>query len=201
MALSDPYIDAPTLKLAVNERQDTYDDLFDFAVEAASRGIEGVCERVFNDAGTTSARMYDADGSGVLEVDDFNTPIGLVVRVDSAGDGSFATTVDVTGFQLRPLNGIVSGQPGWPFCELWDRSRSSSTFHSGDLVEVTARWGWTAVPVGVKSACLIVAEEIYKLKDTTSGGDAAVYGVMRVRENPAAMRLLGQYMKNPVMVA
>lgn len=205
MALNDPYATLPELKNYVNSKEDkvTYDDLLSDALEAASRGIELVCDRQFNDVGLGpwTPRVFYGDGTGVLEVDDFSSSSGLVIRLDTNDDDTFATTLDVADFRLHPRNGIVGGQPGWPFSELWHRR--GRWWEQGVAVEVTARWGWTEVPLPVKQATLMCAAELYKTKDAPFGvaGNNAQYGAIRVRENPLVMSKLHPYMRNPVLVA
>jgi hypothetical protein len=69
------------------------------------------------------------------------------------------------------------------------------------VLQVTARWGWSAVPPAVTEATLILAEELAKLKDAPFGVSGwTEFGVMRVRDNPFAARLLNPYRRNAVLV-
>jgi hypothetical protein len=69
-------------------------------------------------------------------------------------------------------------------------------------LQVTARWGWTAVPAPVADACLILAEEDFKLKDSPFGvGGYGQFGIIRVRDNPMAARMLAPYRRDAVMAA
>jgi len=202
MALGDPYATLAQLK-SYTGISDTDDDaeLTD-ALTAASRGIESVCRRQFNDAGQASPRVYLPDHVLLAEVDDFHTVTGLVIKTDNSASGTYGTTWATTDYELRPLNGIISGQPGWPWCEIWAVGSHAFPRTGRATVEVTARWGWATVPAPIKQACLIVAEELFKLKDAPFGvagfGDM---GPLRVRENPMAMKKLAPYVRNPVLVA
>lgn len=202
MGLGDSYATRDELKLYANIDRDTFDNFLTDALAAASRGIETVCHRQFNDAGSASPRVYRPLHSTHVKVDDFHTPTGLIVKTDSAGDGTFATTWAVTDFEQRPLNGIVGGQSGWPFCDIWSNGTHLFPTASFASVQVTARWGWAAVPGPVKQACLMLAEEIYKQKDAPFGiAGTDNYGLVRVRENPMVMRKLAPYVRYPVAVA
>jgi hypothetical protein len=195
MALGDTYATLAELKVYANATKATFDDLLSDALDAASRGVELVTHRQFNDAGTVSARVYHPTSTSLVEVDDFHTVTGLIVKIDGDDDGTYDTTWTATDYELRPLNGIVGGQPGWPFSQVWSvgtqwfpRCAQRAT------VEVTARWGWAAVPLPVKQATLMLAEEIYKQKDSPFGiAGMDNYGAVRVRENPAIMRKLAPY--------
>lgn len=200
MALSDPYASLADLKAYMSVTPVTHDVLLNDALSAASRGIESVCHRQFNDAGTPTARVYRPVHSTLVEVDDFHTVTGLVVKTSTGGDGVYDATWAATEFEKRPLNGIVGGQPGWPFSTLWSdgtRLFPTSGFAS---VEVTARWGWATVPAPVKQACLIVATEIYKTKEAPFGiAGTTDYGTVRVRENPMVMKKLAPYILDPLL--
>jgi hypothetical protein len=201
MALGDTYATLPELKVYANATKDTYDGLLEDALTAASRGVELVTHRQFNNAGTVSARVYHPTSTGLVEVDDFHTQVGLIVKIDGDDDGTYDTTWTATDYELRPLNGIVGGQPGWPYSQVWavganwfPRCAQRAT------VEVTANWGWAAVPLPVKQATLILATELYKSKDAPfgiAGNDS--YGVVRVRENPMIMRKLAPYVLDTVL--
>lgn len=202
MALGDSYATLAELKTYANATKDTYDTLLTDALEAASRAVEQACNRQFNDAGSATARVYYPDHSCLVRPDDFHTTTGLVVKTDTGNDGTFETTWAAADFEVRPLNGVVSGQAGWPYNQIW--SDGSLLFPTGARrapVEVTARWGWAAVPKPIKQATLIIAEELYKLKDAPFGvAGNGTYGEIRVRDNPMAMKKLMPYVINPVMV-
>jgi hypothetical protein len=84
-----------------------------------------------------------------LPVDDFYTLTDFEVVVGT-------TTLDPDDVDHRPWNGIVNGQEGWPFFDLfrvggfWPYSRRAK-------IQVTAKWGWAAVPSAIIQATLDVA--------------------------------------------
>jgi hypothetical protein len=200
--LGDPYATLAELKAYASIQKDTHDDLLADALTAASRGIELVCHRQFNTDAAATARVYRPLHSTLVKVEDFHTTTGLVVKTDSTGDGTFDTTWDAGDFEARPLNGVVSGQPGWPYYDLWSNGTRLFPKEHFASVEVTAGWGWAAVPTPVKQSTLMLAEEIYKQKDSPFGiAGMDNYGVVRVRENPAIMRKLAPYVRFPVAVA
>ncbi|HVE27897.1 MAG TPA: hypothetical protein VNC22_20970 [Sporichthya sp.] len=172
------------------------------ALAVASRGIEKVCNRQFNDAGSTSAREFEPCHDKWLDIDDFSTTTGLVVKFDSAGDGTFATTLAATTYKAYPLNGIVDGESGWPFWKLKAVNTCWPVYWQLPPIQVTARWGWTAVPAAVKEGCLILAEEVYKLADSPFGvGGYSQFGIVRARDNPMVWARVGPYARDPVLVA
>lgn len=155
MALGDPYATATLLKLRLGKVDDgTYSSLLD----AASRIVERFCQRQFNAAGSTSPREFDPLDAQMLAVDDFHTAAGLAIDID--GDA-----VDLADVTLEPRNGIVDGQPGWPYFQIVARTYlwpTASWYRPWPLnppiVTVTADWGWASVPAAIVEATLDVAE-------------------------------------------
>lgn len=203
MATGDPYATRTELKAYIGVTDATDDTKVDDALASASRGIEQYCQRQFNDAGSTSTREVEPCGDIYwLEVDDFSTTVGLVVKYDSAADGTFATTLAATTYKAYPLNGVVDGQAGWPFWKLRGVNYSWPTWWQLPPIQVTARWGWSAVPSPVKQACLLLASENLKLAREAPFGVAGfgAFGAVRVRDNPRAESMLNPYRLMPVLV-
>ncbi len=209
MALGDAYATLDELKVYLSildeddeSSVDQYDDLkLSDALMTASREIEAFCDRQFNKTETSSSRLYRPKGCKVVTIDDFYSTDDLVIETDSGYSGDFNITWQASGYELEPLNGIVSGSAGWPYYRI--RAVGSYAFpviSERASLRVTAKWGWTDVPAPVKQACLVIASEIFKLKDAPFGvvgyGD---YGV-RVKNSPVAMRMLAPYQRNPVKV-
>src|SRR4051812_42026921 len=115
MALGDLYIDAEDLKVRLEIDDDDAMVRLTGAVEAASRGIEKFCGRQFNDAVTTTARVFAPTSDCLAHVDDFSTITGLVIKSDDDDDGSFERTWTTADYELAPLNGVVGGEVGWPY--------------------------------------------------------------------------------------
>lgn len=202
MALGDSYATLAQLKAHLGITDAIDDTLLTNALASTSRGIELVCGRVFNDAGSASAREYPPQTGRKVYTDDFHTTTGLVVATDADANGVYETVWTSAQYRAGPLNGVVGGQPGWPFYRLRAAVGSSFTLYEGDcLVQVTARWGWAAVPDPIRQACLVVASEMHKLKDAPFGvagfGD---YGAVRVRANPVAMGWLAPYVREPTLM-
>lgn len=183
---------------------DTTDDArLEAACDAATQQVQAECGRQFVQDSTATARVFVASSALYVEVDDFQTTSGLVVKTDDDNNGVFETTWASTDYQLEPLNGRLEGQ-AWPYTQLraiearyWPRWRGQA------LVQVTARWGWATIPAPVKQAAEIQALSIFKSADAPLGvagfGDI---GVVRLRQamHPVAMSLLSQYKREPVMV-
>lgn len=200
MAIGDPYITLPELKGYLNNiplSETKYDDLLNGAIESASAEVEQHCNRQFNKTTTPSSRTFTPTTFTFANVADFHTASGLVVEVDWSDDGSYETwsTLD---YRLYPDDGVVGGQPGWPF---WKIRAHRVRFPYRGRIRVTAQWGWSAVPAPVKQATLIMAAATYKAKDApfgVAGFDG--FGSVRVRDNPMAAAKLRRYVLDPILV-
>ena len=167
-----------------------------------SREIDRMTGRRFYADLAATARLYDVTGPCQVDVDDFWTSTGLIVETDAGGDGTFETTYAATDYELRPLNGIVDGEPGWPYSEIRSVNRYFPSQRLRAGLRVTAKWGWAAVPAPVHETCLILAAETLKLRDSVLGtGGYSEFGIIRVRENPFAARKLSKYVRYPVLIA
>jgi hypothetical protein len=172
------------------------------AVRTACRSIDKVCGRVFYAEDTATARTFEAATVTRVKVDDFYTTSGLIVGTDADDDGVYETTWAASDYQLRPLNGVVDGEPGWPYYVI--RAVSLNRFPCGRRasIQVTAKWGWAAVPDSVVEAAFVLAEDIYKLRDTPFGvGGFGDFGRIRAKQNPHVMMLISPYIKDPVLLA
>jgi hypothetical protein len=202
MALGDSYASIVDLRSRLNITDTTDDGRLTAALAAASRGIERTCQRQFNSAGGVSARMYRPNSQYEAKVDDFSTSVGLIVKTDEGDDGQYDTAWQAFDYELWPLNGIQDGETGWPYWRI--RAVESKWFNIWSrraFLQVTANWGWAAVPSVITESTLIVATEIFKLKDAPFGvagfGD---YGAVRVRENPMVCAMVKPYVREPVLV-
>lgn len=201
MAVGDSYADAAALKARLRIRDDTDNDLLTEALDVASRGIEHCCNRQFNDAGAASARVFYVDSPTAAKVDDFSTTTGLVVETDGARDGSYSTVWTSAQYGLWPLNGVVDGVPGWPYWRIHGTGVYFPICDRRALLRVTARWGWAAVPSPVREATLILAEDLFKLRDSPFGaGGYGEYGRIKAKENPNVWMRIAPYRREVVLV-
>jgi hypothetical protein len=202
VALGDPYVTLADQKhyMGIDPTNTAEDIKLTNALSATTAGINGICGRQFNRAGSVSDRVYIPRTTTKVDVDDFHTTVGLVVATDEDGDGVYETVWSSSDYQLEPLNGIVEGEPGWPFYRIRAvGTRRFPCMSDRATVKVSSDWGWAAVPEPVKTACRIVSEETWKLKDAPFGvAGVADFGVMRVRDNPMAMARLAKYQRDPV---
>ena len=204
MPLGTSYATLVTLKSRLGITDTNDDTRLQSALDSATQSVEGICGRQFNDSGAATARVYYPDSPILVRVEDFSTVAGLVVAVDYSNTGNYSTVIAATNYQVEPLNGVVGGMTGFPY----NRIRSINAYYPlwwGAIggprasIQVTARWGWAAVPASVTEACLILAEELFKMKDAPFGvAGFGAMGVVRVRENPKVLALLDDLILEPI---
>lgn len=203
MALGADYITSAQLKSYMGIEIDAYDELLDNVANSTSREIEDHCHRQFNKAGSVSARVYSPLRPDLAIVDDISTTAGLVIKSDDDGDGVFETTWTADEYELRPLNGVRNGLAGWPYWQI--HAVGSRSFPSARRanVQVTADWGWAAIPELVRQACFILASDTFQLKDSRLGvaGSDQFGQIVRVRDNQMAQQKLRHYVRQKVFTA
>lgn len=178
-----------TLTTAVAER----------AIEAASRAIDKFCgyplRRFWLDSSAT-AKVYRPDDPYEAWVHDIGAVAGLVVQTDTTGDGSYATTWDSADYQLEPLNAetVDSAYAWWRIVAVDEKTFPVSRFRP--TLQVTAKWGWAAVPDDVQLACLIKSSALFERRNSPQGvagfGDMGVVRISRYGD-PDVVELLSAY--------
>jgi hypothetical protein len=172
---------------------DTVDDtLLETSIEAASRQLDGFCERVFYS--TSATRIYAPNDSFVCETDDIIT----LTRLRTASDGkSFDTTWAAEDYQLEPVNGIAGGivTPRTQIRAVDDLL--FPTYGGEATVEVVGTFGWAAVPIAIKQAVLMLAQRQFKRYDSPLGvAGVGDLGIMRVsRIDPDVQALVSPFRK------
>jgi hypothetical protein len=172
------------LRIGVGDTLD--DDLVDNCVGAASRLIDGYCNRRFWQTGTAETRVYQAEDSFYCSIDDI-AGTALTLRSSTQADGTFDLTWKVSDYQLEPLNGNLDGLT-WSY----DKIRAvgdylfptvNANYGEQALVQVTAVFGWPSVPEPVTQATIIQASRIFKRYDSPLGvagfGDLGAIRVSR----------------------
>jgi hypothetical protein len=172
------------LRIGVGDTLD--DDLIDNCVGAASRLIDGYCNRRFWQTGTAEARVYQAEDSFYCSIDDI-AGTAITLKTSSQADGTFDITWSRSDYQLEPLNGNLDGLE-WSY----DKIRAvgdylfptvNANYGEQALVQVTAVFGWPSVPEPITQATIIQASRIFKRYDSPLGvagfGDLGAIRVSR----------------------
>jgi len=181
------------LKTALGISGSADDTYLNLAIDAAEKSINDLCGRKFTADSSASARTYRAQPY-LAVTDDISTLTGLVVKTDTAADGTFDTTWASTDYQVEPLNNLTKGRSVNNLRAIG--SYTYPVYGDGQVsVEVTAKWGWPAVPDPVKQATLMMSSRLYGRKASPMGvigvGD---FGPVRIsRTDPDIAALLMDY--------
>jgi hypothetical protein len=182
LAITNGYASLSETKAALRISDAIDDTLLEMAIESASRLIDGYASRNFYSSGTAT-RYYVADNEFVVQLDDLANGT-VTVRSSEQGNGLFDVTWDTDDYQLEPLNAVLDGQ-AWPYTSIRAIGDYLWPIEGGEaLVQITGTWGWPALPIAIKQACIIQASRIYKRLDSPLGvagfGDL---GAIRVSRN------------------
>ena len=128
---------------------------------------------------------------------DISTTTGLIVKLDDGDNGTFSTTLTIgTHFILTPSNAADEGEPFTCLQLVNGLYRFPQSESGRPGVQVTAKFGFAAVPAAIQQACLIQSVLLYKATDAAMGGLSFGDGAfMRVRGglNPIAQSLVERY--------
>lgn len=186
MAWQPSYATAAQLKGLLGITGATDDTALGFALTAASRAIDHHCNRQFGKLDAAAPRYYEARWDAdrcryVVDIEDLMSTTNLVVKTDDGTD-TFDTTLTLNDdYRLAPYNAAADVRP-------WTSIVAASGVALPTrerCLEVTALWGWAAVPGEVLQACLLQAGRIFKRKD-------APFGILGSPQTGSEIRLLSK---------
>lgn len=190
------YITSAELKaqLAIG---DTVDDTqIALAVTAGSRLVDTITHREFSTDTSATARVFHPMTSCRAYIDD---ALEITAVAIGTGNGTYGTTLTVnTEYWTLPLNGVGDdNQTGWPTYAIETDNRFTCAYNNRPTLQVTAKWGWPAVPDAVKQATMFLAARLFRLRDVPFGMVAGGIetGPLPVRDIKDAQTLLLSYTK------
>lgn len=193
MSITNGYCSLADLKSVLRILDNVDDAMLEDRIEEASRVIDDYCDRRFFQDSTATARLYTAPSASYVLVDDIASTSGLVVKVDTTADGTYATTLTASQYQLEPLNNLSKGNAITRIAAT--QTGSFPTRTSPAPIQVTAVWGWPSVPRPVRSACILLAGRLTKRGDSLLGvagfGDLGAITVRNI--DPDVQRMLAPY--------
>ncbi len=196
MAVTNGYVSLDLVKKALRITDNIDDDILELSIEAASREIDGYCERLF--FSTTETRVYVPRDPFTVDIDDATN----ITEVKTASDGeSFDTTFTTSDFQEEPLNGQAGGIQTpttrlravgdflFPTFQPRNVSKQEAT------VRVSGTFGFTPVPTAVQQAALLMTLRGYRRYDSPLGvAGFDEMGAVRVgRIDPDVQKLLAPF--------
>ena len=166
------------------------DDRLEHLIEAASREIDGLCNRRFYQI--TETRVFTAEWPDLLDIDDLTELTTL--ETDDQNDRTYSTTWTATDYELEPANNSAHGRPYTSIQLHPQTTKAFPTTRRG--VRVTGVWGWPAIPEPVEQACVLIAVRLSQSAKAPYGTagtvqDGAVQYTPRV--DPVVRQLLDPY--------
>jgi hypothetical protein len=143
------------------------------AIEVASRWVEKHTGRQFHETDTggsptPSARYFDNVGDKVHITDCQSV---TEIATDNADDGTYATVLTSTQYQLLPVGGVDDLLGSVPYTAIKQLQTGVwPTTARERPVKVTGLWGWLAVPDDVKRATAILTQDLLRDPESKFGG-------------------------------
>jgi hypothetical protein len=140
VAITNGYVTLASMKNYLGITDSIDDTLLEEIVESASRSIDRIANRYFYLDSTASERRYRTTDAYSLIVDDIGSLTGLVITLDTAGSGTFSTSVTInTDYLMEPLNSASLGRP-WTISR-WSVHSSSHTLSTCDQASKSSHDG------------------------------------------------------------
>jgi hypothetical protein len=174
--VTDAYADFTTYKLVIAKADALDDAVITDDLMASSRYLDRKMGRFFTKDAGAVARIFYPDGyyrgnpeaenpwrysrgSRELVVDDIADKTGLVIKIDEDRNGSFVgeTALATTDYELWPRNADKGPEPKpWRklLIPIWS---TRSGWPAGSIVEVTAVYGYPAIPKAIIRATIHIA--------------------------------------------
>lgn len=169
MTITNGYITLAGLKNYLKIDDSVEDALLEQIIESASRSIDRIANRRFYLDANVSARTYRPIGNLRVIIDDVGTTTGLVLKTDPDANGVYQTTFTLNSdYIVEPTNALAKGKP-ITYLTIVGPTALSLPVNYWPQVEVTARWGWPAVPDDIEQATYILSADLYKRKDSIGG--------------------------------
>lgn len=173
------------------------DDDVTAAILGASIAVDEICgRRFYDDADANQVRYYSPSRPDIVAVHDIVTLTSI--KLDGDDDGTFETTLTSGQYVLEPLNAAADARP-WTHIRLRPTSRLWFTTSYPRSVEVTAEFGWAAVPTPISEATKIIAAQVLRRKREAPFGviSASLDGgaVYIARSDPQVQMLVEPYVR------
>jgi hypothetical protein len=208
LAVTDAYADAAEYRARVTKTDTADDPTILVQLKAVSRYLDRKMGRFFTIDSAAVARVYDGSQSSKLFVDDIGDKTGIAVKVDMTGDGDFVdsgeTLTENTHYIVGPRNAALGPEPEpYTYLELMPSNGLLTSWWNGynleGLVQVTARYGWPAIPPAVKELTVAITRQIRDVQESGVTGDLQAIDNVVETSRELSMRLVDlrkQYSRN-----
>lgn len=187
---------------------DSADDVqLELARQSAEEAVRSYCGFQFGLDANATAKVFAARSGTILDLAEVGYTVGsttgVAVATDDNDDGTYETVWASSDWQVEPLNGTGPGGATWPGLEL--RAVGDRRFPTGGSgrarVQVTARWGWPAVPARVKTATIMVCVAWHQRRMTMTGRSGFDgFFASAIRDDQAISDMLDPFRAGTVIV-
>jgi len=193
MAITNGYATLAEVKASLRLTDNTDDTLLERAIESASRRIDGYCGRFFYQTAATAVTMYPISSYLLKFPNDVST--NPTIKIDTSADGTYATTLTQgVDYILEPTNSPLQGYPYSHARMVGGQTFPLEVVPSFPTVQVTAQWGWSAVPNAVNQACIILSMRQFARLNSSLGVVGFADMAITVRAvDPDVRDLLNQF--------
>jgi len=158
VAIVNGYCTLAQAKAALRIADNTDDTLLENAITSASRRIDGYCGRFFYQTASSVVAMNPYSLYLLTFPADVSSGTGLVIKTDTAGDGTYATTLVLnTDYILTPTDAALQSRPYRNAYIVGSETFPLPVLQAVPPIQVTALWGWAAVPADVEQACVLLS--------------------------------------------
>lgn len=196
MAITNGYATLAEVKAALRLTDSVDDTLLERAIESASRRIDGYCGRWFYKTSSTAVNIYPINEYLVAFPDDVSST-SLTIKIDTNANGTYVTTLTQgVDYILEPTDAALRGYPYTHARMVGGQTFPLEVTPSFPTVQVTALWGWDAVPADVNQACVLLAMRQFARLNAALGVVGFADMAITVRAvDPDVRDLLNQYVK------
>ena len=167
------------------------DDPIDAAIDAAEAEIDAHTGRTFVVPGSATAKVYQPINDRVVLVDDIAQTTSLVIKTDTADDGTYDTTLTITSEFILDGN-----EAPYRVVRRVDGSSFPRPLSDRPTVQVTAYFGYgMSIPKAIVQASTVLGARLYQRRSSPLGFQAGLEGdAVRIsRIDPDVRALLSGY--------
>jgi len=174
------------------------DDFIEGIIEAVSRNIDDVCNRVFFADSDETIRYYSAYSPTQVFTDDMCSPSSDIALDVDLGDGTYGLSFSAVAFVLAPYNAEQQGIP-YSKIEISDKSTYLFPVRVPKAIRITSKFGWSSIPKPIINACILQSTRVFKRYATPLGSESmTALGQMTLKIpelDPDVCMLISRYKK------
>jgi hypothetical protein len=157
VAITNGYATLSEVKASLRLTDSVDDALLERAIESASRRIDGYCGRFFYKTSQTPINIYPIN-EFLLRFPNDVANSSVTIKIDTNANGTYATTLTQgSDYILEPTNAPIQGYPYVHARMVGGQTFPLEVVPSFPTVQVTAQWGWNAIPADVNQACILLS--------------------------------------------